>query len=67
MFGNVSEWVGDYYSLNPYDGKKIYEDLVNSRPSKSNVIKELVGSLVVLLNYEHLTVRIDRKEGRCWV
>ena len=39
MFGNVSEWVGDYYSLNPYDSKKIYEDLVNSRPSKSNVIK----------------------------
>ena len=39
MFGNVSEWVGDYYSLNPYDSKKIYEDLVNSHPSKSNVIK----------------------------
>jgi formylglycine-generating enzyme required for sulfatase activity len=39
MFGNVSEWVGDYYSLNPYDSKKIHEDLVNNRPSKSNVIK----------------------------
>ena len=43
MFGNVSEWVGDYYSLNTYDSKKIYEDLVNSRPS-SNVIKGLVRS-----------------------
>ncbi len=39
LFGNVSEWVGDYYSLIPYDKEKTYVDLLNEKRSKSNVIK----------------------------
>ena len=65
MFGNVSEWVGDYYSLNPYDSKKIYEDLVNSRPSKSNVIKGSWKCSVTELRASYREGLMER--GRCWV